>query len=125
LVSFFDITKRKQAEELLSQSENKYRRLVENSPDIVYIFSNKQGGRYYSPRIEKVLGYPAEYFYANPMLWNESIHPDDLEVISQALQASAQGEPFEVDYRIRTVAASGGGSRTGRLNAIPRMMKLS
>ena len=96
-----DITERKRAEELLYQSEDKYRRLIENSPDIVYIFSDRRGGVYYSPRVEQVLGYPAEHLYANPLLWNQSIHPDDLGAIALALERSAHGEPFDVNYRLR------------------------
>ena len=101
LVSFVDITQRKHAEDLLRLSEEKYRRLIENSPDIVYIFSDKRGGVYYSPRVEQFLGYSIDYLYSHSNLWNESIHPDDLNAISQAIQESTQGKPFDVDYRIR------------------------
>ena len=68
-----DVTDRKRVEEELRVSEAQHRRLVEGMPDVVYTFSSKRGGLYYSPRVEHVLGYSVEHLYAHPFLWNESI----------------------------------------------------
>ncbi|MDE3145037.1 MAG: PAS domain S-box protein, partial [Bacteroidota bacterium] len=101
VTSLTDITQRKKAEESLIKSENRYRRLVENAPDIVYTFSNKRGGIYYSARVEEVLGYSVKYLYEHPMLWNESIHPDDQETVSKTLQSFQNERYFDVEYRIK------------------------
>jgi PAS domain S-box-containing protein len=85
----------------LIDSEAKYKRLVENSPDIVYAFSAKKGGIYYSPKVTEVLGYSIDHLYANPFLWNESIHPDDLPLVVKAVTEFEKGCPFEVEYRIK------------------------
>lgn len=96
-----DITKRKQAAEELRESEAHYRALVEGLPGIVYSFSHKSGGMYYSPYVKTALGYSPEQLYAQPWQWHSSIHPDDLPRVEQAIRESTGGTAFRVEYRIR------------------------
>ncbi len=114
-----DITERKRAEialqrhrdeiELLVDARTEqletyranYRRLVELSPGVLYIFSSHRGGIYYSPGVESVLGYSVDHLLQHPFLWNESIHPDDRELVTQAVQDALNGQRFEVEYRLR------------------------
>ena len=93
--------RRKIAEDAIRDSEKKYKRLIDNSPDIVYIFSTKRGGIFYSPSVAKILGYSIERFSENPFLWNESIHPDDVERVKNAIVESTEGLSFAVEYRIK------------------------
>ncbi len=52
-----DITERKKMVELLAQNENRFRTLISNSNDIIFIIDNKGNCLYVSPSITNVLGY--------------------------------------------------------------------
>ena len=89
-----------QTESQLRHNEERYKYLVDNIPDILYNFSSKRFGIYYSPQVESVLGYSAEYLKNHPTLWHDSIHPDDVAVVNQAIQKAAPGQKIELEYRI-------------------------
>ncbi len=85
----------------LQVSESKYQKLVERSPSIVYSYSAKRGGLFYSKQAAKILGYSLEYLYSHPFLWIESIHSDDRARVIQAIQSCQVDRPFELEYRIQ------------------------
>jgi two-component system, cell cycle sensor histidine kinase and response regulator CckA len=96
-----DITERKKAAEALGESEAKYRRLVEGSPDIVYIYSESAGARFWSQRIHDILGYEPEAFVEAPFRWRQAIHPEDRAIARQAIAGCREGRKFDIEYRIQ------------------------
>ena len=96
-----EIDDRIQIESRLKVSEERYRNLVEGAPDIVYAFSLQTGGLFYSQGVESILGYSPEYLLENPMLWKQSIHPDDQEKIIKVIELVANRENFDIEYRIK------------------------
>jgi len=93
-----------QLERQLRQSEKRYKDLIDNIPDILYSFSDGQAdNNYYSPQVGSVLGYTAGHLRAHPTLWHDSIHPNHLPEVNQAIQAALSGQKVELEYRIYDV----------------------
>jgi len=59
LTNWVDITKRKQVEEALRQSEKKYKNLAEATSDLIWEADEKGTFTFVSPRIKDILGYEA------------------------------------------------------------------
>jgi PAS domain S-box-containing protein len=98
-----DITQRLQAEEALSQSEEKYRSIVLNIPDVVWTADSRGRFVFVSPNIEKLGGYtPEEVCQGGLDLLFETMHPDDVQAIKTTLAAAFRDhQPREVEYRGR------------------------
>ena len=98
-----DITQRKNTEQALRASEEKYRSLVANIPGAVWAANAKRELVYISDNAEKILGYrPEELIRAGAALWLERIHPNDVAKVQSAYEALfAKGQEFDVEYRMR------------------------
>jgi PAS domain S-box-containing protein len=97
-----NVTENVHLQQKLEKSEYKYRTLVENSPDILYIFSKDTGGLFHSASVEKVLGYSREEIQQRPKIWYENIHEDDKAIVDEAVGNFIQnGIDFDIEYRIK------------------------
>ena len=96
-----DITERKQMDETLRESEARFVSMAENSPVAIYRYSDRKGGIYYSPRTQDLLGYSPKQLLADPMLWQRSIHPEDLPKVKAAMEALPSMVELDTEYRIR------------------------
>jgi len=99
-----DITEQKHAEEKLRTSEEQFRSLVSTIPGISYrcLFDRNWTMLYMNDAVEPITGYPAADFIGNAVRSFESvIHPDDTARVARTIEeATAAGEPWEIEYRI-------------------------
>jgi PAS domain S-box-containing protein len=106
LALFYVFETFRRSEATLQMSEERYRSLVENSPDLIYVFSNKRGGLYYSQRAKDILGYSSEELCDKSFIWHDSIHPEDLPAVNAAIKGFYHGSAYEIEYRIRDRAGN-------------------
>jgi PAS domain S-box-containing protein len=98
-----DITDRRQAEQALRSSEEKFRQLTENMRQVVWMM-NAPGTEvlYVSPAYEEVWGRSREALYRDALSWVEAIEPDDREQAVEIFRRQMLGEFMASEYRIRT-----------------------
>ena len=98
-----DITERKQAEQALQFSEEKFRQLAEHIRKVFWIMDPAiHQVLYVSPAYEQVWGRTCESLYRNPMDWMDAIEPADKERARSVFQSLMAGEQTDMEYRIRT-----------------------
>jgi PAS domain S-box-containing protein len=102
-----DITEQKRAEQKLRESEEKYRMVVENMNEVVYMVSldgDPFGGtvRLVGGRVESIIGYQPQEFLRDPGLWFRILHPDDVPGAIEATEKILAGKEASArEYRIR------------------------
>ena len=102
-ISALDITERKQMEQALRISEEKYRTVADFTFDWEYWRDPEGHYLYVSPTCERITGYRPADFIANPALMLSIIHPEDQTRIAQHF-ASKTEPGGALDFRIRTRA---------------------
>ncbi len=101
-----DITKIKQAEVQLKESDRRYRTLVDNLSGMVYRSecTPNFSMQFVSDGCEAICGYTSsELTGEHPIDLRDVVHPSDQKRILETTQlAVSQNQPFEYEYRIRT-----------------------
>jgi len=100
LTVLIDVTKQKNIEKSLQESEEKYRSIVENTQDVIMLTNSDGRVLYLSPACVSVLGYgPGDLVGKVP----EIFYPDDIGKVHTALSDALKGSKgSNLEYRILT-----------------------
>ena len=98
-----DISRRKQAESAIQESEDRFRRLLANLPDVAWTSDIHGNTTYVSANVEALSGYTAEDIYrSGDDLWFGRIHEDDRRSVLEACSALvSESRPFDLEYRFQ------------------------
>jgi PAS domain S-box-containing protein len=97
-----DISRRRQIEQALLDSEQRYALAMQAVNEGVYDWNIATGEIYYSPSVRNALGFTPEEL-GSRMDWLDRIHPDDLAAYKQAVARHLKGETDRLmcEYRYR------------------------
>ncbi|MBE0604624.1 MAG: PAS domain S-box protein, partial [Deltaproteobacteria bacterium] len=98
---FEDITERKRMEAVLRESEDRFKRMVRNSNDIIGLVDENGTQISLSGPLEKILGYEPEELTGKDVF--ALIHPDDAENVKKTFREiiSQPGVSSTVEYRMQ------------------------
>ena len=96
----YDITGRKEAEEALRASEERFRSLIQNASDIIVVLDADGKIIYESPAVERILGFKPEQRIGTGAFGE--VHPDDVGLVESKLAKLLKGpqERTSMWYRI-------------------------
>lgn len=101
-----DISERKKSEQELSESEKKFRSVVENANDAIYIITS-DGFQYVNSAFERLTGFTSKQACGEAFdFWN-IIHPDDVKMIKEREDARRKGKEVPSRYEFRVLAKDG------------------
>ena len=98
----FNVASRRKAQKDLQNSNEQYRRLTENLPDMIYRMTIPDGQyEYVSGASDDLFGYPAAVWFDNPVLIKKLIHPDSQQYFVDRWEKLIKGiVPKTYEYKI-------------------------
>lgn len=98
-----DISRRKQTEILLRESQERYHLAVVGSRDGLWDWNVLTDEVFYAPRFLEMLGYSDAEMPNHFEAWSSKLHPDDRERVLSAIQNHLEERiPYDIEYRLQT-----------------------
>ena len=94
-----DITEQKRVQEIVQESEERFRQLADSMPQIVWTSGPDGCLDYYNKRWYEFTGFEEGY---GDQSWIPVLHPDDVQLCVDTWYHSVQGgEPYQIEYRFK------------------------
>jgi PAS domain S-box-containing protein len=106
-----DVTEKKRSQQVIKDSEEKYRNLTENIDDFLFTF--ERVGKYlrpvfYTSSVEKVTGYTQTDLLGDSKLFMKIIHPDDLSSIKDKIMSLLRSKiQLSSEFELRIINKHG------------------
>ena len=115
IIQMVDVTDRKQAEEALLESEEKYRTLIENAGEAIIV---AQDGviRFANPKGEKLYGRSQEELASTSL--TDFIHEEDRDMVGERHEKRLRDEEISKTYPFRIINKAGD-TKWVQLSAVP------
>ncbi len=102
VTAFMDVTERYEAEQLLRETETRFRHMAETVPDVLFTATPEGLIDYVNTRMERVTGLPTDSLLGTYM-WPDFIHPEDrADALTRWSSALDTQRSYEARYRLLT-----------------------
>ena len=92
---------------MLKESEERYRGVVENAHDAIYII-NQNGFQYANPAFEKLVGWGKKELCKKEFSFWDIVHPDDKKLIQEKKEVWKKGKEAPNSHEFRIISKDGG-----------------
>jgi PAS domain S-box-containing protein len=97
-----DVGELRRISEQLRNAEATYRSLTQHLPVVTYVrsFGGERETTFVSPQIDRLVGYTADEWLADPGLFPRLVHPDDRDELAAARDSADTAKPVRLNYRM-------------------------